>query len=158
MTLAIRNFGPKPEKTKYINFSKLKDSTTRAKYDFSVEPHMIDLEDAQTTASTIQTQWENIREANRKAALDTLYQRIRKRGDDITVIQLSERQRELKDQTNSAQDQEKRTKLYKVGNETLNSIHQKLKDQEYQRITEQIDQIENSGNDSSRRRCSQPSR
>ena len=60
----------------------------------------------------------------------------------MTISQSSncpERQRELKDQTNSAQDQEKRTKLYKVGNETLNSIHQKLKDQEYQRITEQIE-------------------
>ena len=111
---------------------------------------MMDLEDTQTDTPNIQTRWDNITEANRKAAVDTLYQENRRKSDDNTVVLLSEKQRELGAQINSTSDQERKAELRKIRNQTLNSIHQKLKEQEYQRITEQIDRIENSNNDTSR--------
>ena len=111
---------------------------------------MMDLEDTQTDTPDIQTRWDNITEANRKAAIDTLYQKNRRKRDDNTVVLLSGKQRELGAQINSTSHQERKAELRKSRNQTLNSIHQKLKEQEYQRITEQIDRIDNSGNDSSR--------
>ena len=95
--------------------------------------HMMDMEENRIKHANAQEMWNNVIEANKKAAKDTLGYISRKKSDNSIIKQLSEEQRKLGEAIQSSNNQEDRTNLRKQRNKKLDTLHKKLKEEEERR-------------------------
>ena len=152
MTMFLHNHGTKRRKTERIDFQKLKDPVTRAKYSFAVEMKMMDREDNRQSETICQQQrWNDIVEANREAAEEVLgFIDKKNRSQDPTITRLSAEQKELGKRQNTESDPTKRDQLRKERNSKLTELHRMVKEKEHEKIISQVREIENAKDDSYR--------
>ena len=139
-------------RSKKLNLEKLSDIETRTKYKLSVEEKLANTQKTDEVF-TPQEKWSNITKACKEASEEILgyHQKSNKCVIDTEDVQtLSRQQKELGKQVNAASTKEERQKLQKERNKKMREIHDTIKKHESNRLVKDIEEIENSKNDSTR--------
>lgn len=136
-----------------LDYEKLKDPQTRSKYSFNVELKLMDEEDEKIRRGDNigpQEKWDMIAKANTQAAEEILGYKSRKRYSDPDIVQLSKEQQDLHQMTNSTADPEKRKLLKQARTTTMRKLHKAIKRGKEAEIEREIEEIENTKDDSNR--------
>ena len=132
-----------------LNLDHLKDKITRDKYAFNLEMKIMDKEH-QNNNMSVQEQWDMIVDSSQKAAEEVLGFRTGKKFDNQEISQLSEKQKNLYQKFNSISDPGKRDQLRSERNQVINHIHKLVRKEKEQAIEREIQDIENTKDDSNR--------
>ena len=139
------------KRSKKPNLDKLRDIEIRTMYKNSVEVKLSAVNDDEEL--TPQDKWNNISKACKEASEEILgYSQASNKGalDSEDVRTLSREQKEIGKQINAATTKEERQRLQKLRNKKMREIHDTIKKHESNRLIKQIEDIENSKNDSTR--------
>ena len=134
-----------------LDVQKLSDPDVRLKYQEETE-RLLNLTNQQTPPTSNQERWTNIVNSTKSAAEKVVgFVKSGKRKFDNTEIkELSDQQKKIKLEMENSKDNKKRDELRKKRNKTINKLHKLVKRQEQQNIERQIEEIENTKEDSTR--------
>ncbi len=134
-------------KTHQINSEKLRDMEIRKKYEYATEEQLKAAEEVEDE----QEQWNRMVRACQEVSEEVLgyiERKKRKRiSDDEDIRNLSEEQKEMRLKINAAKEGREGMK---ERNENLRELHNKIKKMEEEKLIKDIEDIENSKDDSNR--------
>lgn len=100
---------------------------------------------------SVQEKWDNLVKCTTNAAIEVAgYKQRSKKSSNITIQNLSLQQKHLLKEQNSTKCPSKKRELKTIRNKILNEIHKHLKKEENNRISQQIEPIENMPDDPNR--------
>ena len=130
-----------------LNFDRLHDRNTQDAYRKEVER----LFELQASPSNNQERWSNIASATTTAAKNILgYRDKHSQHENPEIAQLSEKQKNIKQQIDNSSEPAQREHLRKERNKVMNSIHKAVIKHEKQEVEKQIENIEKHKDDSTR--------
>lgn len=134
-----------------IDFDKLRNTDTRQKYAERVDEKLAKTKDQKLNT---QEKWTNIVTACKEASEEVLgfMERSKKRriGENEEIQKLSKEQKDIRLQINATKSHGKRQELQKKRNIKMKEIHRKIKIEESKRLLEDIKDIEDSKDDSTK--------
>ena len=140
----------KNEKTIKYNPQLLREKATKEAFTKTAE-QKYEQNKTKTVKETAQTQWNNITQACLEAAKEHLKaEKKQLKSENPEIVTLSNTQKKLRNDINAITDKNKIKELKTERNRTLKKIHKLIEAEKTQKILEQVEEIENSKDDSNR--------
>ena len=133
------------KKNDRIDYRKMSDTGKKEEYRIRTE----EIHLSKTIPTTNQQRWTRIVESSLAVAKENFgITKKKKCIEDNKLLELSKKQKQLRDEINSTKNKEKRSKLKVERNRCMTDIQQFLKDKETKEIENKIEEIENTPKDS----------
>ena len=133
-------------KTTKLNLDDLRNPETQRRYKEEVKNRLENM-----IATTAQEKWTSIQKACKEAAENTLEKKVRTQQiENEEIKELSEKQSKLRNEINSSKSEKEKVAKRKERNATLKEIHQKIEEEENNKIIKQVEDIEKYKDDSRR--------